>query len=158
MSAPTAVALDHDPFLRELLARTQRTKDAAALRFIAVNDTHLMVRFGQAALWFKAEGVVALSGSIEPDRNGPYVAALQRVIDAVHKPEVVVPQILDAETPALAGAGDWNEFLSPKLLWVPLVDPASGLAFGGVLLARDPAWAPGDPARLADWFAAWFWA
>ena len=71
MSTPTPVALDHDPFLRELLARTQRTKDAAALRFLAVNDTHLMVRYGQAALWFKAEGVVALSGSIEPDRNGP---------------------------------------------------------------------------------------
>ena len=105
MSTPTPVALDHDPFLRELLARTQRTKDAAALRFLAVNDTHLMVRYGQAALWFKAEGVVALSGSIEPDRNGPYVAALQRVIDAVHKPEVVAPIPLDADSPALSGAG-----------------------------------------------------
>jgi hypothetical protein len=158
MSTPTPVALDHDPFLRELIARIQRTKDAAALRFLAVNDTHLMVRYGQAALWFKAEGVVALSGSIEPDRNGPYVAALQRVIDAVHKPEVVAPVALDGDSPALSGAGDWNEFLSPKLLWVPLVDPATGQALGGVLLARDPAWGPGDPARLADWFAAWFWA
>lgn len=158
MSAPTAIALDHDPFLRELLNRIKRAKDAAALRFIAVNDTHLMVRYAQAALWMKDEGVVALSGSLEPDRNGPYVAALMSVIDVIGKQGDAAPRLLDADAPELAGAGEWAEFLAPRLLWIPLIDPAGGGPLGGMLLARELPWQPSELARLDDWFASWFWA
>lgn len=158
MSSPLPVALDHDPFLRELLARTKRAKDAASLRFVVVNDSVLLARYAQAALWLKDEGVVALSGSLEPDRNGPYVTTLQGVVDAVHRPELVAPKAFDAESPELAGAGEWSEFLPPRLLWIPLLDPVSGAVAGGLLLAREVPWQPGELAKLADWTAAWFWA
>jgi len=158
MSSPLPVALDHDPFLRELLARAKRAKDAASLRFVVVNDSVLLARYAQAALWLKDEGVVALSGSLEPDRNGPYVTTLQRLIDALHRPDLAVPTAFDADSPELAGAGEWAEFLPPRLLWVPLLDPVSGSVIGGLLLAREAVWQPGELAKLADWTAAWFWA
>jgi hypothetical protein len=70
---PPKVALDHDPFLRELLARTAKSESRSAARFILVNDTNLLARFGQSVLWMEGEGVVALSGAIDPDLNAPYV-------------------------------------------------------------------------------------
>lgn len=157
MSSPP-VALDHDPFLRELFGRARGAKDAATLRFMVVNDTHLMVRYGQAALWLREEGVVALSGSIEPDRNGPYVAALQEVIDRLGRPEPVAPRTAHKESAELAGAGDWTEFMAPQLLWIPLMDGADGKLAGGLLFAREQAWSPGEVAKLSDWLCAWFWA
>jgi hypothetical protein len=158
MSTPPPVALDHDPFLRELLNRARRAKDVPTLRFLVVNDTHLMVRYGQAALWTREEGVVALSGSIEPDRNGPYVAVLQRVIDALKGAEPAVARIANKESPELAGAGDWGEFLSPNLLWIPLHDGNDGKLAAGLLFAREQPWLPGELAKLTDWLTTWFWA
>lgn len=158
MSTPPPVALDHDPFLRELLARAKRAKDAAALRFVAVNDSVLVARYAQSVLWLKDEGVVALSGSLEPDRNGPYVTTLDGVVAAIHRSDLEAPKAFDADSPELAGAGEWGEFLPPRLLWVPLLDPAGAGPIGGMLFAREAPWQPGEMAKLADWLSAWFWA
>lgn len=157
MSSPP-VALDHDPFLRELLGRARNAKDVATLRFMVVNDTHLMVRYGQAVLWLREEGVVALSGSVEPDRNGPYVAALQGVIEPLRSPEPSVPRTLTKDSPELAGVGDWTEFLAPHLLWLPLHDAADGKLGAALLFAREQPWLPGEVAKISDWLSAWFWA
>ena len=155
---PPKIALDHDPFLRELLARTAKAEGRSAARFILVNDTNLLTRFGQSVLWMKGEGVVALSGAIDPDLNAPYVQLADRLAKALHQPDLTAPRVLAEGDPALASAEGWQEHLPPHLAWIPMNDRVTRKAVGGLLLARDKAWTEGELAKLAEWCLAWHWA
>lgn len=155
---PPKIALDHDPFLRELLARTAKAEGRSAARFILVNDTNLLARFGQSVLWMAGEGVIALSGAIDPDLNAPYVQLADRLAKSLHQPDKTVPRVLAEGDPALASAEGWQEHLPPHLVWIPMNDRVTRKAVGGLLLARDKAWTEGELAKLAEWCLAWHWA
>lgn len=155
---PPKVALDHDPFLRELLARTAKSESRSAARFILVNDTNLLARFGQSVLWMEGEGVVALSGAIDPDLNAPYVQLADGIARRLHQPGEKTPRLIAEADPALNGAEGWQEHLPPHLAWFPLIDRVSRKAVGGLLLARDKAWTEGEIAKLSEWCQAWHWA
>ena len=61
------------------LARRVRHADSSAeLAFMAVNDSHSLAPYRQAALWFDGQGAVALSGVVQVEANVPYVQWLQR--------------------------------------------------------------------------------
>lgn len=159
MSTPPKITLDHDPFLRELFARTAKAESRAALRFILVNDSNLLVRFGQSVLWMKGEGVVALSGAIDPDINAPYVQLSARLAASLHRPdEPCAPRVIDEASPELAKAEGWKEHFPPFLLWMPLADRVSRKPVGGLLLARDKAWTEAELGKLTEWCVAWHWA
>jgi hypothetical protein len=155
---PPRVALDHDPFLRELLARTEKAEGRSAARFILVNDTNLLARFGQSVLWMAGEGVVALSGAIDPDLNAPYVQLADRLARKLHAPDKTAPRLLAESDPLLAETEGWQEHLPPHLAWFPLADRVTRKPVGGLLLARDKAWTEGEVAKLAEWCLAWHWA
>ena len=77
--------------LIELERRVRRAASLAELRFIAVNETHGLVPYRQAALLeggsAKRLRVTALSGVASPDRNAPYVVWLGGLARAIGRQE-----------------------------------------------------------------------
>ncbi|GIZ51127.1 efflux RND transporter periplasmic adaptor subunit [Noviherbaspirillum aridicola] len=138
----------------ELVRRARDADDLAALQFIVVNDTHLLTPYRQAVLWFRGEGVKALSGVLEPERNAPYVQWLETLCSVLPENE---PATLDASSAPGPAAGDWDEWLPAHAAWLPLPSsPGSGLVpAGGLLLARDEAWTSEDLGALREWVATW---
>ncbi len=130
-----------------LARRARQAVNAAELGFIAVNETHALMPYRQAALWFATSGVVALSGVVAPEANAPFVLWLDRVASQLAKRQLqqitrIDPTMLDA-----AEAAEWDEWLPAHALWLPLAD-------GGLILARDEEWPPQLPL-LAEWLEIW---
>lgn len=141
-----------------MLARTAKSEGRAAARFILVNDTNLLVRFGQSVLWMEGEGVVALSGAIDADTNAPYVQLCDRLARRLHQPEARQTRVVAETDPALTETEGWQEHLPPHMVWVPMIDRVSRKAVGGLLLTRDRAWTDGELGKLTEWCHAWHWA
>lgn len=135
--------------LLALARRARQVQDPAELGFMAVNDTHSLVPYRQAVLWFGAGGVTALSGVVQPEANVPYVQWLERVCAALHKQTGAARAVTAADLPAAEGA-DWAEWLPAHGLCVPLAG-TDGL----VLLARDTPFGEQETAILAEWLDIW---
>lgn len=138
--------------------RARAAASAAELAFLAVNDTHALVPYRQAALWFDAGGVRCLSGVVEADANVPYAQWLTRLCKAL--------QALQADdAPRLVGATDlpdevaneWDEWLPACVVWLPLPGSA-GHSAGALLLAADQAPDPALLPLLAEWRDIWLHA
>lgn len=157
--------------LGTLLALARRGREAqseAELRFIAVNETHGLVPYRQAALWRAGAGVVALSGVVLPEANAPYVQWLESVFRALARaaqssapeghaaaapPRSVGPDDLPPEA-----ARDWADWLPAAALAVPLMSASrtrSGQPDGWLLLSRDEPFAEAEAGLLAEWSALW---
>ncbi len=124
---------------------TRRAANAAELAFIMVNDTREVVSYRQAALIIEGEGLRAVSGVSTVEPNAPFTLWLQRIC-----------RPLEGERPRPLGPSDlppsdgieWNEWLPPFGLWLPLIG-RDGKRFGGLLLARDIAWEEPETALAA---------
>jgi len=145
--APEALTL---ATLIHLARRAREARDFAELAFIAVNETHELVPYRQAALW--AGKVRALSGVVKPEANAPYVQWLERVIRQLeHFPQA---HIVMADDLAVAERDEWGEWLPAHGLWLPL--PNLGrFSGGGLLIARDDPWSEAELGFLAEWAAIW---
>lgn len=134
----------------QLIARARAATSSAALRFIAVNDSHLLAPYQQAALWFAGSGVAALSGVLEVEANAPYAQWVRRVAAALpaHEPRLLRAGDLPAEL-----AADWSDWLPEYGLWVPF--PFGHGSHGGLLLAREQPWRPAETAHLREWLQTW---
>jgi HlyD family secretion protein/Biotin-lipoyl like len=135
----------------ELVRRARGASSAAALRFIAVNDTHLLSPYQQAALWFSATGVGALSGVLEIEANAPYVQWLGRVTKQLDgsPARAFTLEDLSAEL-----AQQWSEWLPAHALWVPFAFPGEKQG-GGLIFARDQPWQPLELAVFKEWIPTW---
>lgn len=149
----------HLAFL-EVARRARRASDAAELAFIAVNDSGLLTPYRQAALWFATGGVRALSGVVRPERNAPYVLWLERV--CAHLAAAPAGAVmLDAGALPEALRDEWSEWLPAYAVWLPLAAASTpgeaGLLAqgGGLLLAREVPWRPGELALLVEWAELW---
>ncbi len=119
---------------------------------MAVNDSHALARYRQAALWTEEEGVAALSGVVQVEANVPYVQWLQRVCAALLAQGGAVRQVTSADLANDEGDA-WIEWLPAYGLFVPL----SGVA-GGVLFARDEPWTDQEIALFTEWLDTWIHA
>jgi hypothetical protein len=132
------------------LARRARHADSSAeLAFMAVNDSHSLAPYRQAALWFDAQGVVALSGVVQVEANVPYVQWLQRVCAELHKAAGAAREVSASDLPE-AEAEAWAEWLPACGLCLPVAGRD-----GVLLLARDTPWTPQEIALLAEWVDTW---
>src|SRR3712207_5366708 len=133
-----------------LLQLEQRARRAARdeLAFLMVNETAALVPYHQAVLWQcgrKGKGrVAAVSGLAVPDRDGPYLLWLRRVLRTVAGgPNARTIHALTAEDLTVAGevdpAAGWRDWLPAHALWVPLIGPLGDLP-GGMLLVRQDPW------------------
>jgi hypothetical protein len=138
--------------LLTLLGLARRARHAASaqeLAFMAVNDTHALAPYRQAAIWLEEEGVAALSGVVQVEANVPYVQWLRRACAALLAQGGASRQVTSADLPGEEGDA-WVEWLPAYGLFVPL----SGVA-GGVLYARDEPWTDQEVALFTEWLDTW---
>ncbi len=153
--------------LVELCRRARFARSAEELAFMAVNDSHAIFAYRQAALWFSDKGMEALSGVVEPDANAPYVQWLDKVCRFLGETQDKAAAVGAIQLPA-ALAGEWAEWLPPYGLWLPFADrreramarTGTGAGevsprAGGVFLATDRPWPEEAIALLEEWFDAW---
>lgn len=158
-----------DP-LGTLLALARRCREAQAeaeLRFIAVNETHALVPYRQAALWRAGAGVQALSGVVASEANGPFVQWLEALFRGLPaRPaggdaalaDVHAPRALTAANLPEVLAADWAEWLPACALAVPLRSrwrDRGAAPDSWLLLARDEPFSPAEAGLLAEWAALW---
>lgn len=135
------------------LARAARhAKDCVELEFMAVNASHALVPYRQAALWLEDRGVCALSGVVQIEANAPYVQWLEKVCPGLRQPGPITSTDLETEF-----AGEWEEWLPPYGLWLPfsIALEDDKVLQGGLLLARDIPWMEHELPALEDWVDAW---
>ncbi len=136
--------------LLELIRRARAAESVAAVRFIAVNDSHLLAPYQQAALWFHEGGIQALSGLIEVDANVPYVRWLNRICESLAASGPARP-IAAADLPEELRS-EWPQWLPAQAVWVPF-GPA-----GGAIFAREIPWRDMELRLLSEWLQTWFCA
>jgi len=149
MHAGNQAAEDVLPALLDLARQARHAGSAVELGFLAVNDSHTLVGYRQAALWLTEGGTFALSGVVQLEANAPYAQWLDQVCrvladGAHHQPRPISAAMLP---PALAA--DWNEWLPAHALWLPLSIQ------GGLLLVRETPWQDRELALLAEWLDIW---
>jgi multidrug resistance efflux pump len=135
------------------LARAARhAKDCVELEFMAVNASHALVPYRQAALWLEDRGICALSGVVQIEANAPYVQWLEKVCPGLRQPGPIFPADLAPEF-----AGEWEEWLPPYGLWLPfsIALEDDKVLQGGLLLARDIPWMEHELPALEEWVDAW---
>jgi hypothetical protein len=132
-----------------LARRARHAQGRTELAFMAVNDTHALAPYRQAALWFHDEGVMALSGVVQAEANVPYVQWLGRACAALHGGGET-PRAVYAEDLPDEDAAGWQEWLPAYGLCLP-VTGANGL----LLIARDTPWTEHEIAIIAEWMDTW---
>lgn len=151
-------SIDARPLLAllDLARRARLAEEPAVLRFMAVNDSHELATYRQAALWLAGKGACALSGVVKVEANAPYVLWLNKVCEALST-TFLEPQSFGAEDLPADLKEQWREWLPGHALWLPLGDD-DGQISGGLLLARDLPWMDRDKALLGEWMGIWLHA
>lgn len=141
--------------LLELGHRVRHAASVHELEFIAVNDTHQLVPYRQAALWSADKGITSLSGVIQVEANVPYAQWLTTVCRHLADGATAVTRVEAASLPS-ALAAEWADWLPAHGLWLGDA-PTSGRSgeSSGLLLARDLPWGDGEVALLAEWADIW---
>src|SRR5258708_38117419 len=143
--------------LGTLVQLGKRARGAATteeLGFIAVNETHALAPYRQAALWRRdakgAGGVVAVSGAPAIERDAPFALWLERVLAALERVDAGAPgrMVGAADLPKDLGE-EWADWLPPRGLWLSLPG-RDGAPLGALFLARDPPWQEGEGRLLAE--------
>lgn len=139
--------------LLELAQAARAAASAGELAFLAVNDSHALAPYRQAALWFQSSGVHTLSGVVTVEANAPYAQWLDQLCRTLSEQhEMQTPLAVDqAQLPAAIKA-EWDEWLPAHATWLPLRGLASP---GGLLLAGDAALPPQQLALLSEWMDIW---
>lgn len=148
--------------LLELGRKARHAGSVRELQFLAVNDTHALASYRQAALWVRGEGVACLSGVVQVEANVPYVLWLQQIFQQMAL-KAGEPKRLQATDFSGELADEWTDWLPAYGLWLPfggldggMAEPEDGASCpGGWLLARDEPWSDEDIAVLAEWCDTW---
>src|SRR5260221_1961839 len=143
--------------LGTLVQLGKRARGAATteeLGFIAVNETHALALYRQAALCRgdakAAGGVVAVSGAPAIERDAPFALWLERVLAALDRVDAGAPgrMVGAADLPKDLGE-EWADWLPPRGLWLSLPG-RDGAPLGALFLARDPPGQEGEGRLLAE--------
>jgi multidrug resistance efflux pump len=139
--------------LAQLARRARHAATIEELAFLAVNETHGLMSYRQAALWRReatgAGRVMALSGVPMIERNAPFPIWLERLMAALdRRRKDTSPLSVSASDVPADLAEDWSEWLPAHALLVPLL--AGGEPHGALLLARDAPWQEGDRRLVAE--------
>ncbi len=143
--------------LLDLARRARAAADCVELAFTAVNDTHALVHYRQAGLWFKEDGIKTLSGVVQIEANAPYVQWLNRVCQALSMEAAQQPRPVSAADLPEKEAEEWHEWLPAYALWLPLAAGGDNdlPGPGGLLLARETPWSKQEVALLSEWIDIW---
>lgn len=129
------------------IEKRARAADPAELGFIMVNETMGLLPYRQALLWQqKPRGkVIAASGITTPDQQAPYIVWAQRLCAHLSRTETArsgdIHQFVPADLPTPLGE-EWDEWMAPHLVWIPLGP-------GALVLGRDEPLSESDRALLS---------
>jgi len=163
VNAPVAVNGMHPAvLLLELGHRARLAKSVQELEFMLVNDTRLLVPYRQAVWWNSTQGVAALSGVVQADRNAPYAQWMSEVCQHLAQAGAAAPGVrsIAAQDLPAALAAQWSQWLPACAVWVPLSiaqasDAATGTCTAGLLLAGPEPVAADRMSLLTEWSGVW---
>jgi len=133
--------------LIDLGHRARHAESVSELAFVAVNDSHALAPYRQAALWQSEGGVTCLSGVVQIEANAPYVQWVDAVCRTLSASANKAQTVTAADFPP-PQAAEWSEWLPTYALWLPC-------SIGGLLLARDLPWREQEIAVLSEWIDIW---
>ena len=142
--------------LLSLCRRSRAAGSAEELAFLLVNDSHALCSYRQGALWFLHSGFKALSGVVEPETNAPYAQWLDGACRFLRETQAAAATV-DASSLPAALAAEWEEWLPPYGLWLPIAAGEQDGA-GALFLAADRPWSEDAVALLQEWIDAWQYA
>jgi hypothetical protein len=137
------------------LARQARLAQSAdELAFLAVNETHALAPYRQAALWFEDGGVRALSGVVQPEANAPYVHWLDSLCKVMQtRGSGACPVTARDLPPELAQ--EWSDWLPEFGYWLPVGADTEQTSRGALLLIADQPWQDDIATLLQEWVETW---
>ncbi len=118
----------------------RQADSAAAVDFIAVNDTNRVVAYDHALIWrVRTLGVTAISGGLVVDRTAPQISwfgAVARHADKTFDPAVVTD--IGAGTLPKGLSGDLQRWIPATAAWIPVTGPRNRSEGGLILLRAEP--------------------
>ncbi len=134
--------------LLSLEQQAWETINAEGLGFCIVNETHNLIEYRQAVL-FEAHGknrIAAVSGLPVLQRDAPFMQWMLRLTSYLYAAGGKEARELSLGDVPQELAEGWQEWLPRHVIWVPL--NAGKKRLGGILLARDRAWAQAETTLL----------
>lgn len=128
--------------LMGLMRRTRTLSDPSTFAFLAVNETHLLSNYRQAALWRCDSGkgyIEAVSGLAVLDSEAPYILWLSQLLTHLETTQSTQTLALSSQNIPPHLAEEWNDWLPTYGLWLPLVPPGNAF-IGGLFLTRETPW------------------
>lgn len=143
--------------LWDLSRRAREASSQSELGFLLVNESHALLPYRQAALWFEDEGVTTLSGVVQPEANAPYALWLNQVCRHLSSQGGETRSLSAQDLPPEL-ATQWADWWPAHALWLPLPAKPGRQEQGGVVFVRDTAWPPAALPWMQEWCAAWWLA
>ncbi len=137
--------------LLQLQRKARAAEDLAALGFIIVNESRVLLEYRQSALWLDRplQPVAAVSGIAQLEPHAPYIVWLNAVCRRqIETNDAQAFRYLQAADVPEALRADWRQWLPAYGLWLPL--KVQGRILGGWLLAREQAWQEPEVVLLAE--------
>jgi hypothetical protein len=138
--------------LLNLSRRARRAEDALSLQFILVNETHALTPYTVAVLWAQGEGILAISGVSQVDRNAAFSLWLSQLAKQFFEDQKTATRI-DAAMLSEDDRKEWSAALPTHALWIPSAPGA--LHHFGFLVAREKPWADEEIALISEWADIW---
>lgn len=163
MNAPVSVnAVPPALLLLELGHRARQARSVQELEFLLVNDSRLLVPYRQAVWWRSTQGVVALSGVVQPDRNTPYAQWVTQLCQHLASSDVTpagARAVTAADLPPPLAA-QWPQWLPACAVWLPLkrfVEESGEIGDGpaGLLMAGPEVVTADRLPLLSEWGSVW---
>lgn len=142
--------------LLELGHRARQAKSVNELEFMLVNDTRLLLPYRQSVWWNEAQGVAALSGVMQPERNAPYAQWVAQVCAHLAQAGAGDARAVGPADLPPALAAQWGQWLPAAAVWVPMALAQQGTdkaGAAGLLLAG--AESPERWTLLKEWCGVW---
>jgi hypothetical protein len=140
-----------------LLQQQLRNKvTLAELGYFLVNDTQKIAPYQIGVFYRQFRGhkkIEAISGVPAPVKEAPFYIWLIALCKAIANQGLIEPAIINPDDFPNNLIADWDEFLPPQVLWLPLVS-AEGEYLGGLLLARVALWKIEEQRILQYWSSA----
>ncbi|MCB6185367.1 HlyD family efflux transporter periplasmic adaptor subunit [Leeia sp. TBRC 13508] len=144
--------------LLTLGGRARQAKSADELAFLLVNDSKQLLPYRQSVFWGAKQGVIALSGVIQPEKNAPYVQSMDRLCRYLNA-TYASAKILTADELNEEAAADWLEWLPNFVMWLPIGQPADDPEQAtGLLIAADMSWTQSSCTIMQEWMQIWTFA
>jgi multidrug efflux pump subunit AcrA (membrane-fusion protein) len=145
--------------IADILLLQQQLRNKVSLRelgYFLVNDTQKITPYQMGIFYRSFRGskkIEAVSGIPAPVKEAPFYIWAIALCKAINAKQYAEPTQLNRVDFATVLTAQWDEFLPPQVLWLPLIS-ADGEALGGLLLARLPAWRMEELRLLQYWSGA----